>query len=36
LIPLWNRLLEVYDAYGTNDPDEADKIVGPFDVGDGG
>jgi hypothetical protein len=28
LIPLWNTLLEVFDAYGTDDPDEADKIVG--------
>ena len=28
LIPLWNRLLELLDAYGTDDPDDADKIVG--------
>ncbi len=28
LIPLWNRLLEVFDAYGTEDPDDGDPIVG--------
>ncbi len=28
LIPLWNMLLELMDAYGTSDPDEADQVVG--------
>lgn len=28
LIPLWNKLLQVFDAYGTDDPDDADQIVG--------
>lgn len=27
LLSLWNTLLKVFDAYGTDDPDQADKIV---------